>query len=56
MLFGSTNADDCRLSTDVQDFKSSFKLCVSQGLRSATQVPVISLFLHPSFTAVILMK
>ncbi|XP_046446364.1 mitochondrial potassium channel ATP-binding subunit-like [Daphnia pulex] len=26
-----------RLTTDVQDFKSSFKLCVSQGLRSVTQ-------------------
>lgn len=26
-----------RLTTDVQDFKSSFKLCVSQGLRSITQ-------------------
>nr|XP_054756997.1 mitochondrial potassium channel ATP-binding subunit-like [Lytechinus pictus] len=27
-----------RLSADVQDFKSSFKLCVSQGLRGTTQV------------------
>jgi ATP-binding cassette subfamily B (MDR/TAP) protein 8 len=26
-----------RLTTDVQDFKSSFKLCVSQGLRSGAQ-------------------
>lgn len=26
-----------RLTTDVQDFKSSFKLCVSQGLRSLAQ-------------------
>lgn len=26
-----------RLSADVQDFKSSFKLCISQGLRSAAQ-------------------
>jgi len=33
-----------RLSTDVQDFKSSFKLCISQGLRSAAQVPDISPF------------
>lgn len=28
---------DC-LTTDVQEFKSSFKLCVSQGLRSVTQI------------------
>ncbi|CAL4122991.1 unnamed protein product [Meganyctiphanes norvegica] len=27
-----------RLTSDVQDFKSSFKMCVSQGLRSCTQV------------------
>ncbi|KAI0227694.1 Mitochondrial potassium channel ATP-binding subunit [Lamellibrachia satsuma] len=27
-----------RLTSDVQDFKSSFKLCISQGLRSMTQV------------------
>lgn len=26
-----------RLTSDVQDFKSSFKLCVSQGLRAVTQ-------------------
>ncbi|XP_078488892.1 mitochondrial potassium channel ATP-binding subunit-like isoform X1 [Ciona intestinalis] len=26
-----------RLTSDVQDFKSSFKLCVSQGIRSSTQ-------------------
>ncbi|GAB1604474.1 ATP-binding cassette sub-family B member 8, mitochondrial-like [Argonauta hians] len=26
-----------RLTTDVQDFKSSFKLCISQGLKSVTQ-------------------
>lgn len=26
------------LTNDVQDFKSSFKLCISQGLRSITQV------------------
>jgi len=32
---------DCRLSTDVQDFKSSFKMCVSQGLRSVTQVRLL---------------
>ena len=33
-----------RLTTDVQDFKSSFKLCISQGLRSFTQV--LFLFCH----------
>lgn len=27
-----------RLNFDVQEFKSSFKLCVSQGLRTITQV------------------
>lgn len=27
-----------RLNFDVQEFKSSFKLCVSQGLRTLTQV------------------
>ena len=27
-----------RLTTDVQDFKSSFKMCVSQGMRSTAQV------------------
>lgn len=26
-----------RMTTDIQDFKSSFKLCISQGLRAATQ-------------------
>lgn len=36
-----------RLTSDVQDFKSSFKMCISQGLRSCTQVIGcgISLFL-----------
>lgn len=27
-----------RLTADVQDFKSSFKMCISQGLRSTTQI------------------
>ncbi|XP_047474458.1 mitochondrial potassium channel ATP-binding subunit-like isoform X2 [Penaeus chinensis] len=27
-----------RLTADVQDFKSSFKMCISQGLRSVTQI------------------
>ena len=27
-----------RLTSDIQDFKSAFKLCISQGLRSFTQV------------------
>lgn len=35
-----------RLTVDVQEFKSSFKLCISHGLRSITQVAgcVLSLF------------
>lgn len=33
-----------RLNYDVQEFKSSFKLCVSQGLRTFAQV--LSLSLH----------
>lgn len=40
-----------RLTSDIQDFKSSFKLCISQGLRAVTQVsgyispfPVLSIF------------
>ena len=42
-----------RLTTDVQDFKSSFKLCLSQGLRSITQTIgcVVSLYMiSPSLT------
>ena len=27
-----------RINTDVQEFKSSFKMCISQGLRTVTQV------------------
>lgn len=27
-----------RLTSDIQDFKSSFKICISQGLRSLTQI------------------
>lgn len=27
-----------RLTTDIQDFKSSFKMCISQGLRALTQI------------------
>ena len=42
-----------RLTTDVQDFKSAFKQCVSQGLRSVTQTVgcVVSMYLvSPSLT------
>ena len=42
-----------RLTTDVQEFKSSFKLCVSQGLRSITQTIgcVVSMYLiSPTLT------
>lgn len=27
-----------RITSDIQDFKSTFKICISQGLRSATQI------------------
>ena len=45
-----------RLSGDVQELKSSFKLVVGQGLRSATQVlgSVVSLFyISPQMTGVV---
>lgn len=45
-----------RLTTDVQEFKSSFKLCISQGLRSVTQIIgcVMSLFMmSPQMTGVV---
>ena len=45
-----------RLSGDIQDFKSSFKMAVSQGLRSLTQTLgcVISLYLiSPQMTALV---
>ena len=45
-----------RLSGDVQDFKSSFKLVVSQGLRSLAQTLgcVVSLYLiSPQMTALV---
>ncbi|XP_018018920.1 mitochondrial potassium channel ATP-binding subunit-like [Hyalella azteca] len=40
-----------RLTADVQDFKSSFKMCVSQGIRSVTQVSrcyIASFTFYPS--------
>lgn len=45
-----------RLTSDVQEFKSSFKLCISFGLRSITQTVgcVISLyFISPKMTALL---
>ncbi|KAK2711430.1 mitochondrial potassium channel ATP-binding subunit-like [Artemia franciscana] len=42
-----------RITSDVQDFKSSFKICISHGLRSVTQVVgcFISLYsISPSMT------
>jgi hypothetical protein len=42
---------------DLQDFKSSFKLCISQGLRSFTQTVgcAVSLYLiSPQMTGVML--
>jgi len=46
----------CRLTTDVQEFKSSFKQCINQGLRSVTQIVgcVVSLyFISPQMTVVV---
>ncbi|XP_064634815.1 mitochondrial potassium channel ATP-binding subunit-like [Lineus longissimus] len=46
-----------RLTSDVQDFKSSFKMCISQGLRSTTQVigsTVALLMISPKLTGVII--
>lgn len=46
-----------RLTTDVQDFKSSFKMTVSQGLKASTQSigSVISLFMvSPKLTVIML--
>ncbi|CAB3387082.1 Hypothetical predicted protein [Cloeon dipterum] len=42
-----------RLTTDIQDFKSSFKLCISQGLRSFTQIVGCAasiMFISPQMT------
>ena len=47
-----------RLTTDVQDFKSSFKECISQGLRSITQVigGVVSLYvISPQMTLLVVL-
>ncbi|XP_049787869.1 mitochondrial potassium channel ATP-binding subunit isoform X1 [Schistocerca cancellata] len=43
-----------RLTSDIQEFKSSFKLCISQGLRSTAQIVgcAVSLFIiSPQMTA-----
>ncbi|KAK1134434.1 hypothetical protein K0M31_007224 [Melipona bicolor] len=43
-----------RLTTDIQDFKSTFKICISQGLRSTTQIIgcVVSIIgISPQLTA-----
>ncbi|KAL3841399.1 hypothetical protein ACJMK2_019551, partial [Sinanodonta woodiana] len=45
-----------RLTSDVQDFKSSFKLCVSQGLRAVTQSIgcVVTLYMiSPKLTGIV---
>ncbi|KAK3608510.1 hypothetical protein CHS0354_010363 [Potamilus streckersoni] len=45
-----------RLTSDVQDFKSSFKLCISQGLRAVTQSIgcVVTLYMiSPKLTGII---
>ena len=47
-----------RLTTDVQDFKSSFKVCISQGLRSITQIigGVVSLYvISPQMTSLVVL-
>lgn len=47
-----------RLTTDIQDFKSSFKIIISQGLRSLTQVVgcVISvIIISPQLTGVMVL-
>ena len=54
LLLNSAHFLSLRLSGDVQDFKSSFKMVVSQGLRSSAQVVgcVASLYLiSPQMTA-----
>nr|KAF7407035.1 hypothetical protein H0235_014691 [Vespula pensylvanica] len=48
-----------RLTSDIQDFKSTFKICISQGLRSSTQIVgcVISvIMLSPQLTAAMLLS
>lgn len=50
---------DSRLTADVQDFKSSFKQCVSQGLRSFAQLigGAVSLFIiSPQMAAIALVS
>ncbi|XP_048507795.1 mitochondrial potassium channel ATP-binding subunit isoform X2 [Athalia rosae] len=47
-----------RLTTDIQDFKSSFKMCISQGLRSITQIVgcVISItMISPQLTGIMVL-
>ncbi|KAL2711495.1 mitochondrial potassium channel ATP-binding subunit isoform X1, partial [Vespula squamosa] len=47
-----------RLTSDIQDFKSTFKICISQGLRSSTQIIgcVISvIMISPQLTAAMLL-
>ena len=47
------NVNLCRLTADVQDFKSAFKQVISQGLRSTTQTIgcMVSLyFISPKLT------
>ncbi|XP_012540533.2 mitochondrial potassium channel ATP-binding subunit [Monomorium pharaonis] len=45
-----------RLTSDIQDFKSSFKTCISQGLRSLTQIIgciVSVIVISPQLTALV---
>ncbi|XP_011881722.1 PREDICTED: ATP-binding cassette sub-family B member 8, mitochondrial-like [Vollenhovia emeryi] len=48
-----------RLTSDIQDFKSSFKTCISQGLRSLTQIAgcVVSVIvISPQLTTLVVLS
>ena len=47
-----------RLTSDIQDFKSTFKTCISQGLRSITQIAgctVSVILISPQLTAAMIL-
>ncbi|XP_067937710.1 mitochondrial potassium channel ATP-binding subunit-like [Watersipora subatra] len=46
-----------RLTEDVQEFKSSFKMCISQGLRAVTQIggsAIALIYVSPGLTGILL--
>lgn len=48
-----------RLTSDIQDFKSTFKTCISQGLRSITQIAgctVSVIMISPQLTAAMMLS